>query len=97
MLEYILKMLIENRRTIEDQQHRAIVLPPISLGSLQVNAVKNILDKYDWVLWSDCDALFMDPQRTLDSIIHMCSFASAQQREGAQPCEKIVEGVGRCK
>jgi hypothetical protein len=37
----------------------------------KVNAVKNILDKYDWVLWADCDALFMDPQRTLDSIIHM--------------------------
>ena len=27
------------------------------------NAVKNVLDtnKYDWVLWMDCDAFFMDP------------------------------------
>ena len=40
----------------------------------KVNAVKNVFDGPDpptWVLWADCDALFMDPERTLDSIIHM--------------------------
>ena len=33
----------------------------------KVNAVKNILDtgKYDWVLWMDCDAFFMDPGQKL--------------------------------
>ncbi|CAE7252798.1 unnamed protein product [Symbiodinium pilosum] len=41
----------------------------------KVNAVKNILDtgKYDWVLWMDCDAFFMDPGRTIDSVIAMYS------------------------
>ncbi|CAE7368030.1 unnamed protein product [Symbiodinium sp. CCMP2456] len=41
----------------------------------KVNAVKNILDtnKYDWVLWMDCDAFFMDPGRTIDSVIQMYS------------------------
>ncbi|CAE7879525.1 unnamed protein product, partial [Symbiodinium necroappetens] len=41
----------------------------------KVNAVKNILDtnKYDWVLWMDCDAFFMDPGRTIDSVITMYS------------------------
>mmetsp|Transcript_171 Transcript_171/g.385 ORF Transcript_171/g.385 Transcript_171/m.385 type:complete len:471 (-) Transcript_171:174-1586(-) len=40
----------------------------------KVNAVRNVFDmdaNYDWVLWADCDAFFMDPERTLDSIIHM--------------------------
>lgn len=40
----------------------------------KVNAVRNVLDgpeKYDWVLWVDCDAFFMEPERTIDSIIHM--------------------------
>eukprot|EP00927_Polykrikos_kofoidii_P023644 TRINITY_DN21710_c0_g1_i1.p1 TRINITY_DN21710_c0_g1~~TRINITY_DN21710_c0_g1_i1.p1 ORF type:complete len:545 (-),score=81.26 TRINITY_DN21710_c0_g1_i1:137-1654(-) len=37
----------------------------------KVNAVKNVLDtgRYDWVLWMDCDAFFMDPSRTIDSVI----------------------------
>jgi len=41
----------------------------------KVNAVKNVLDtgKYDWVLWMDCDAFFMDPARTIDSVIAMYS------------------------
>ncbi|CAK9105297.1 unnamed protein product [Durusdinium trenchii] len=41
----------------------------------KVNAVKNVLDtgKYDWALWMDCDAFFMDPGRTIDSVIHMYS------------------------
>lgn len=41
----------------------------------KVNAVKNVLDtgKYDWVLWMDCDAFFMDPLRTIDSVITMYS------------------------
>lgn len=39
----------------------------------KVNAVKNILEsnRYDWVIWMDCDAFFMDPGRTLDSVIAM--------------------------
>lgn len=39
----------------------------------KVNAVKNALDTgaYEWVFWADCDALFMDPERTIDSIIEM--------------------------
>ena len=42
----------------------------------KVNAVKNVFDGEfgtppDWVLWADCDALFMDPERTIDSVIHM--------------------------
>lgn len=46
----------------------------------KVNAVKNVFDGNgkvnpgvapDWVLWADCDALFMDPERTIDSVIHM--------------------------
>eukprot|EP00435_Cladocopium_sp_Y103_P045599 s1919_g13.t1 len=41
----------------------------------KVNAVKNVLDtgNYDWVLWMDCDAFFMDPKRTIDSVIAMYS------------------------
>lgn len=39
----------------------------------KVNAVKNVLEsgKYDWVIWMDCDAFFMDPGRTIDSVIAM--------------------------
>mmetsp|Transcript_67372 Transcript_67372/g.147641 ORF Transcript_67372/g.147641 Transcript_67372/m.147641 type:complete len:466 (-) Transcript_67372:28-1425(-) len=42
----------------------------------KVNVVKNILEqvpRYDWILWIDCDAFFMDPGRTIDSVIHMYS------------------------
>ncbi|CAE7560466.1 MNN10, partial [Symbiodinium pilosum] len=43
----------------------------------KVNAVKNVLEqqspRYDWVLWIDCDAFFMDPGRTIDSVINMYS------------------------
>jgi len=39
----------------------------------KVNAVKNVMDRglHDWVLWMDCDAFFMDPERTIDSVISM--------------------------
>merc|ERR1719253_938506 len=40
----------------------------------KVNAVKNVFDgpdAPDWVLWADCDALFMDPERTIDSVVQM--------------------------
>ncbi|CAJ1327159.1 unnamed protein product [Effrenium voratum] len=40
----------------------------------KVNAVKNVMEQqpsYDWVLWIDCDAFFMEPGRTIDSVIHM--------------------------
>ncbi|CAD7946715.1 unnamed protein product [Amoebophrya sp. A120] len=40
----------------------------------KVNAVKNVFDSEnapDWVMWADCDALYMDPERTIDSVIHM--------------------------
>jgi len=41
----------------------------------KVNAVKNVLEtkQYEWVLWMDCDAFFMEPTRTIDSIIEMYS------------------------
>ena len=38
----------------------------------KVNAVMNVFDgpvKYDWVMWIDCDAFFMDPERTIDSVV----------------------------
>mmetsp|Transcript_28716 Transcript_28716/g.79042 ORF Transcript_28716/g.79042 Transcript_28716/m.79042 type:complete len:480 (-) Transcript_28716:3-1442(-) len=41
----------------------------------KVNAVKNVLEqrlpRYEWVLWIDCDAFFMDPTRTIDNVIQM--------------------------
>lgn len=40
----------------------------------KVNAVRNVMDMpqgYDWVLWADCDAFFMEPERTIDSIVSM--------------------------
>ena len=42
----------------------------------KVNAVKNVFDGMygtppQWVMWADCDALFMDPERTIDSVIQM--------------------------
>lgn len=42
----------------------------------KVNAVKNVLEtgEYDWVLWMDCDAFFMEPTRTIDSIIQKYSW-----------------------
>ena len=43
-------------------------------SSWKLNAVRNVLDgpvHYEWVLWTDCDAFFMDPLRTLDSVIEM--------------------------
>eukprot|EP00747_Dinoflagellata_sp_TGD_P223469 gnl/TRDRNA2_/TRDRNA2_95028_c0_seq2.p1 gnl/TRDRNA2_/TRDRNA2_95028_c0~~gnl/TRDRNA2_/TRDRNA2_95028_c0_seq2.p1 ORF type:complete len:245 (+),score=45.60 gnl/TRDRNA2_/TRDRNA2_95028_c0_seq2:259-993(+) len=44
-----------------------------SLFFWKVNAVKNVLESgsYTWVIWMDCDAFFMDPIRTLDSVIAM--------------------------
>ncbi|CAE8643482.1 unnamed protein product [Polarella glacialis] len=50
----------------------------------KVNAVKNVLEtkKYDWVLWMDCDAFFMDPERTIDSVIAMYSNTTAPSRLG---------------
>eukprot|EP00929_Paragymnodinium_shiwhaense_P064558 TRINITY_DN32346_c0_g2_i2.p1 TRINITY_DN32346_c0_g2~~TRINITY_DN32346_c0_g2_i2.p1 ORF type:complete len:502 (-),score=124.78 TRINITY_DN32346_c0_g2_i2:154-1659(-) len=41
----------------------------------KVNAVKNVLEsanpRYEWVLWIDCDGFFMEPSRTIDSVIEM--------------------------
>lgn len=41
----------------------------------KVNAVKNVMETgdYDWILWMDCDAFFMEPARTIDSVIVMHS------------------------
>ena len=43
----------------------------------KVNAIRNAFDDKDieWVIWMDCDAFFMDPERTIDSVI--ASYASA--------------------
>jgi len=53
----------------------------------KVNAVQNVLDtgNYDWVLWMDCDAFFMDPSRTIDSVIDMYSGNSTLPTTGALP------------
>ena len=37
----------------------------------KVNAVRNVIEKHSWVMWMDCDAFFMDPERTIDSVIEM--------------------------
>ncbi|KAF4662523.1 alpha-1,6-mannosyltransferase [Perkinsus chesapeaki] len=40
----------------------------------KVNAVRNVMDsedRPDWVMWMDCDAFYMDPLRTIDSVIRM--------------------------
>lgn len=48
---------------VEDGMHKAFFW--------KVSAVKNVMSAgaYDWVLWMDCDAFFMDPRRTIDSVI----------------------------
>lgn len=54
------------RMNVNDGKHKAFFW--------KVNAVRNVMDSpvgYDWVLWADCDAFFMDPERTVDSIVHM--------------------------
>lgn len=63
----------QSRMNVQDGVHKPFFW--------KVNAVKNVFDGIgvngtvvtppDWVLWADCDALFMDPERTLDSIVHM--------------------------
>lgn len=58
---------VESQMDVNDGVHKAFFW--------KVNAVKNVLDtgKYDWIIWMDCDAFFMDPVRTLDSVIEMHS------------------------
>eukprot|EP00434_Breviolum_minutum_P025517 symbB.v1.2.022547.t1/scaffold2009.1/size92556/6 len=60
---------IASQMDIQDGRHKPFFW--------KVNVVKNVLEqqspRYDWVLWIDCDAFFMDPGRTIDSVIHMYS------------------------
>jgi hypothetical protein len=42
----------------------------------KILAVRNVILNYRWVLWMDCDAFFMDPFRTVDSVI--ASYASPE-------------------
>ena len=51
----------------------------------KVNAIRNALDDYEleWIIWMDCDAFFMDPKRTLDSVI----------TRYAHPTEPALNGV----
>jgi len=69
------------RMNVNDGKHKAFFW--------KVNAVRNVLDLpagYDWVLWADCDAYFMDPERSLDSIIHMyTSNRTVPRRQRQQP------------
>jgi hypothetical protein len=37
----------------------------------KIIAVRNVLNNHKWVLWMDCDAFFMDPARTIDSVVQM--------------------------
>lgn len=48
--------------------------------------------KPDWVLWADCDALIMDPERTIDSVIHMYTGNATTPLE--MPGTKKVHGMG---
>ncbi|CAE7219897.1 unnamed protein product, partial [Symbiodinium microadriaticum] len=62
----------------------------------KVNAVKNVLEqqnpRFDWVLWIDCDAFFMDPGRTIDSVIHMhAANATAASRLGPRQLQETSE------
>eukprot|EP00439_Symbiodinium_sp_Y106_P063710 s2112_g9.t3 len=62
----------------------------------KVNAVKNVLEqqspRYDWVLWIDCDAFFMDPGRTIDSVIHMhAANTTAASRLGPRQWQETLE------
>ncbi|CAJ1409751.1 unnamed protein product [Effrenium voratum] len=59
----------------------------------KVNAVKNVLDtgNYDWVLWIDCDAFFMDPTRTIDSVIAMYSNLSHLPQPGEDASAEELE------
>jgi hypothetical protein len=53
----------------------------------KVNAVKNVMDsgQYEWVFWVDCDALFMDAERTLESVIGMYTRNSTAATTGPIP------------
>ena len=39
----------------------------------KILAVRNIISNHKWVMWMDCDAFFMDPERSIDSVIYMYS------------------------
>ena len=43
----------------------------------KILAVRNVVEKFKWVLWMDCDAFFMDPARTIDSLILMYAHNSS--------------------
>ncbi|KAF4666558.1 hypothetical protein FOZ61_009599 [Perkinsus olseni] len=56
----------------------------------KVNAVRNVMDlegseRPDWVMWMDCDAFYMDPERSIDSVIRMYAYNTSH------PTEKGVE------
>jgi len=53
--------------------------------------------RYDWVLWIDCDALFMEPSRTIDSVvnIHAANTTSATTLPPPSPTES--ESVRRIR
>ncbi|KAF4738421.1 hypothetical protein FOZ62_021278 [Perkinsus olseni] len=56
----------------------------------KVNAVRNVMDlegseRPDWIMWMDCDAFYMDPERSIDSVIRMYAYNTSH------PAEKGVE------
>jgi hypothetical protein len=56
--------------------------------------MRNVFDDptVDWAIWMDCDAFFMDPERTLDSVIAMYTTnRTAAVKQTALP--KSREGV----
>jgi len=73
------------RMNVKDGEHKPFFW--------KVNAVRNVMDgpeNYDWVLWADCDAFFMDPERTVDSIIHM--YASNQTVPTVSRSSPLTQG-----
>lgn len=59
----------------------------------KVNAVKNVLDtgRYDWVLWMDCDAFFMDPLRTIDSLVAMYAYNTTASARVSTPRDDAIQ------
>eukprot|EP00920_Eleutheroschizon_duboscqi_P029659 GHVT01071977.1.p1 GENE.GHVT01071977.1~~GHVT01071977.1.p1 ORF type:complete len:361 (-),score=14.50 GHVT01071977.1:1172-2254(-) len=53
----------------------------------KVSALQRVMDlkANEWLLWMDCDAFFMDPERTIDSVILMYDPTTRPRKE--KPCD----------
>ena len=52
----------------------------------KVIAVRNVLESHKWVLWMDCDAFFMEPSMTIDSILE--TYAEPHESSGPEEISK---------